>query len=255
MIQTMPETTAEVSEIVRIARTHKVPVVPFGVGTSLEGQVNAPRGGVSLDFARMNKVLAVHAEDLDCVVQPGVTRTALNTHLRDTGLFFPIDPGADATLGGMAATRASGTNAVRYGTMKDNILSLEAVLPDGRVIRTGARAKKSSAGYDLTRLFIGSEGTLGIITELTVKLHGIPEAMSSATCSFPSVKAACEAVILTIQAGLPVARIELLDALQVRACNAYSKLSLPETPLLLLEFHGSPASVAEHPASCSSTTR
>ena len=237
--------SAEVSDIVKICATHKVPIIAFGTGTSLEGHVNAAAGGISIDVSQMDAVLDVHTEDLDCVVQPGVTRKQLNEYLRDQGLFFPIDPGADASLGGMAATRASGTNAVRYGTMKDCILSLEAVLPDGRVIRTGQRAKKSSAGYDLTRLFIGSEGTLGIITELTIRLHGIPEAMSSAVCSFPSVEAACNAVIGTIQMGIPVARIELLDALQVKACNAYSKLELPETPLLLLEFHGSAAGVAE----------
>lgn len=240
-----PSSTEDVAEIVQIAATHKVPVIPFGVGTSLEGQLNAPEGGISIDFKRMNKVLEVHAEDLDAVVQPGITRTELNEYLRDTGFFFPIDPGADASIGGMAATRASGTNAVRYGTMKDVILSLEAVLPDGRIIRTGGRAKKSSAGYDLTRLMIGAEGTLGIITELTIRLSGIPEAMSSATCSFPSVAAACEAVIQTIQMGIPVSRIELMDESFVAAVNAYSKLTLPEKPLLLLEFHGSEASVAE----------
>ena len=237
--------TEEVSNIVKVCATHKVPIIAFGTGTSLEGHVNAAAGGISIDVSQMDAVLEVHPEDLDCVVQPGVTRKQLNEYLRDQGLFFPIDPGADASLGGMAATRASGTNAVRYGTMKDCVLSLKAVLPDGRVIRTGQRAKKSSAGYDLTRLFIGSEGTLGIITELTIRLHGIPEAMSSATCSFPSVEAACNAVIATIQMGVPVARIELLDAQQVKACNAYSKLDLPETPLLLLEFHGSAAGVAE----------
>ncbi len=237
--------TEDVSDIVKVCATHKVPIIAFGTGTSLEGHVNAAAGGISIDVSQMNDVLAVHPEDLDCVVQPGVTRKQLNEHLRDQGLFFPIDPGADASLGGMAATRASGTNAVRYGTMKDCVISMKVVLPDGRVIRTGQRAKKSSAGYDLTRLFIGSEGTLGIITELTIRLHGIPEAMSSATCSFPSVEAACNAVIATIQMGVPVARIELLDADQVKACNAYSKLTLPETPLLLLEFHGSTASVAE----------
>ncbi len=242
------ESAEEVSEIVRVCAEHRVPVIAFGTGTSLEGHVNAPLGGISVDLSRMNRVRAVHAADLDCVVEPGVTRKQLNDHLRDTGLFFPIDPGADASLGGMAATRASGTNAVRYGTMKDNVLALEAVLADGTRIRTGTRARKSSAGYDLTRLLIGSEGTLGIITELTLKLQGIPEAMSSARCSFPSIGAACDAVITTIQMGIPVARIELLDTLQVRAVNAYSRLDLPEAPLLLLEFHGSDSAVAEQAA-------
>ena len=236
--------TEEVAEVVGVAAAHKAPVIAYGTGTSLEGHVNAPAGGISVDVSQMNKVLEVHAEDLDAVIQPGVTRKALNEELRDTGLFFPIDPGADASLGGMAATRASGTNAVRYGTMRDNVLSLEAVLPSGEIIRTGRRAKKSSAGYDLTRLLIGSEGTLGIITELTLKLHGIPEAMSSARCTFPAVDSACQAVITTIQMGVPVARIELLDADCVTAINAYSKLDLPVNPLLLLEFHGSEAEVA-----------
>ncbi len=239
------QSTDEVSDIVRIASDHSVPIIAFGTGTSLEGHVNAPAGGICIDLSQMNKLVKVHAEDLDAVVQPGITRKELNEQLRATGLFFPIDPGANASIGGMAATRASGTNAVRYGTMRDNVISLEAVLPSGEIIRTGRRARKSSAGYDLTRLLVGSEGTLGIITELTLKLHGIPEAMSSARCSFASVEDACNAVILTIQMGIPVARIELLDAMSVGAINAYSKLDLPETPLLLLEFHGSTASVAE----------
>ena len=220
-------------------------IFPFGVGSSLEGHVNAPFGGVSIDMNAMDRVLSVHETDLDAVVQPGITREALNNYLRDTGLFFPIDPGANASLGGMAATRASGTNAVRYGTMKDNILALEAVMADGQVIRTGTRAKKSSAGYDLTRLLIGSEGTLGLITELTVKLQGVPEVIAGGICSFPSVEAACNAVINTIQYGIPVARIELLDTVQVCACNRYSGLELPEETLLLLEFHGTKHGVGE----------
>jgi len=240
-----PASTKDVSEIVKICATHEVPIIPFGTGTSLEGHVNAPAGGVSVDLSQMNKILAVHAEDLDCVVQPGVTREDLNVYLRDRGLFFPIDPGANASLGGMASTRASGTNAVRYGTMKDNVLSLEAVMADGRVIRTAQRAKKTSAGYDMTRLLVGSEGTLGLITEITLKLQGIPEAIRAARMSFPSIDAACQAVMSTIQYGIPVARIELMDELNVRAANAYAGLSLPETPLLLLEFHGSDQSVME----------
>jgi D-lactate dehydrogenase (cytochrome) len=240
-----PQSTEEVQDIVRICGGHRVPVIPFGTGTSLEGHVNAPRGGVSIDLRDMNKVLAVHAEDLDCVIEPGITRKALNEHLRDQGVFFPIDPGADASLGGMAATRCSGTNAVRYGTMKDNVLALKVVLPSGELMTTARRAKKSSAGYDLTRLIVGSEGTLGVITELTLKLAGIPEAIAGGLCPFPSVEACCNAAIMTIQSGIPVARIELLDALQVRAVNLYSKLSLRETPMLFLEFHGTAASVAE----------
>ncbi|WP_417474124.1 FAD-binding oxidoreductase [Leisingera sp.] len=240
-----PTSTEEVAEIVRTCAGHGVPVIPFGTGTSLEGHVNAPAGGICVDMMRMDKILRVNAEDLDVVVQPGVIREQLNTYLRDQGLFFPIDPGANASLGGMAATRASGTNAVRYGTMKDNVLALEAVMADGGVIRTAQRAKKSSAGYDMTRLLVGSEGTLGLITELTLKLQGIPEAIRSARCAFRSVDDACRAVMMTIQYGIPVARIELLDALSVRAANAYSGLELPETPLLLLEFHGSDAGVVE----------
>ena len=240
-----PQTTEDVQKVVRLCAAGRVPIIAFGTGTSLEGQINAPQGGISVDFRDMNRLIAVHAEDLDCVVEPGVTRKQLNEQLRDQGVFFPIDPGADASLGGMAATRCSGTNAVRYGTMKDNVLALKVVLANGEVMTTSRRAKKSASGYDLTRLMVGSEGTLGIITELTLRLSGIPESISSGVCPFPSVEAACNATILTIQSGIPVARIELLDALQVRASNIYSKLTLPETPVLFLEFHGTDASVAE----------
>lgn len=239
------ESTEEVGDVVRVCAEHRVPIVPFGVGTSLEGHLNAPSGGISVDLSRMNRILAVHPEDLDCVVEPGVTRKQLNAHLRDQGVFFPIDPGADATLGGMAATRASGTNAVRYGTMKDNVINLTAVMPDGSIVKTANRAKKTSAGYDLTRLMIGAEGTLGIITELTLRLHGIPSAIAAAVCSFPDLATACQTVIAAIQYGIPLARIELLDELQIRASNTYSDLDLPEAPSLFLEFHGTPASVEE----------
>ena len=239
------EDASEVQDVVSICGEHRVPIIAFGVGTSLEGHLNAPAGGISVDLSRMNKVLRVDAEDLDCVVEPGVTRQDLNAHLRDTGLFFPIDPGANATLGGMAATRASGTNAVRYGTMRENVLALKAVMPDGRLITTAKRVKKTSAGYDLTRLLIGSEGTLGIITELTLKLYGIPQAISGGVCPFPTVDAACQAVIETIQMGIPVARIELVNALQMQAMITYAKLDYPPTPCLFVEFHGSDAGVAE----------
>jgi D-lactate dehydrogenase (cytochrome) len=243
-----PESTDEVSAAVRICVAHRIPIIPFGVGSSFEGHVNAPYGGLSIDTSRMKRIVAVHADDLDCVIEAGLTRTELNGHLRDNGLFFPIDPGVDASLGGMVATRASGTNAVRYGTMKDNVLALTVVLPDGHVTRTGSRARKSSAGYDLTRLIVGSEGTLAIITEITLRLVGLPEEISGGICPFPSIEAACEAVITTIQAGIPVARLELMDELNVHACNVHSKLNLPETPLLFLEFHGSAAGVAEQSA-------
>jgi D-lactate dehydrogenase (cytochrome) len=239
------QSTDDVQQIVRLCAEHDVPVIPFGTGTSFEGHTNAPYGGVSIDTRDMNRILAVHAEDLTCVVEPGVTRKQLNEYLRDMGLFFPIDPGADASIGGMTATRASGTNAVRYGTMKDNVLAVKAVLPNGETLVTATRAKKSSTGYDLTRLFVGSEGTLGVFTEITLKLYGIPEAISAAICSFPTVKAAADATIVAMQVGLPLARIELLDEVQVRACNLYSKLTLPESPLLMVEFHGTEAGIAE----------
>lgn len=240
-----PETTQEVSDLMRLCNTHNCPVVAFGTGTSLEGHHLAVQGGISLDMSRMNKVLQVNAEDLDVVIQPGLTREELNVDLRATGLYFPIDPGANASLGGMAATRASGTTAVKFGTMKDNVLALEVVLADGRVIRTGSRARKTSAGYDLTRLIVGSEGTLGIITELTLRLQGQPEAVSAATCRFASVEDAVNCVITTIQTGIPMARIELVDEMMVRGFNLHMNKNLPEAPHLFLEFQGSPASVAE----------
>jgi D-lactate dehydrogenase (cytochrome) len=244
-----PQNTEDVQRAVRICARHRVPVIPFGTGTSLEGHTNAPFGGVSIDLKDMNRILEVHPEDFDCVIEPGVTRKRLNDELRDQGLFFPVDPGADASLGGMASTGASGTTAVRYGAMKDNVLSPKVVLPNGELMTTARRARKTSAGYDLTRLIVGAEGTLGVITELTLKLHGIPEAMCAAVCRFPSVDAACEAAIAAIQSGIPMGRVELLDEMQVRVCNAYSKLGLPEQPMLFLEFHGSEAGVAEQ-ATC-----
>ena len=240
-----PESAEEIKTVVQVCAEHKVPVIPFGTGSSLEGHVNAPFGGISIDVMKMNRVIEINQEDLDCTVEPGITREELNTALRDTGLFFPIDPGANASIGGMTATRASGTNAVRYGTMRENVLAVTAVTAKGEEIRTARRARKSSAGYDLTRLFVGSEGTLGVLTSVTLKLQGIPQAVSGGVCPFPSVEAACNAVIMTIQMGIPVARIELLDALQMKACNAYSKLDYPESPALFLEFHGTDAGVAE----------
>jgi D-lactate dehydrogenase (cytochrome) len=240
------ESTDDVREIVQVAGAHRVPIIPFGAGTSLEGHVNAPYGGISVDFSRMTRVLTVNERDLDCVVEAGVSRRMLNDYLRDLGLFFPIDPGAEeATLGGMAATRASGTNAVRYGTMRDNVLNVTAVMADGSVVRSGGRARKSSAGYDLTRLLVGSEGTLGIITELTVRLYGIPEVILAAVCPFTTLAGACNAVIQAIQLGVGLARIELLDEVQIHAVNAYSKLALEERPTLFLEFHGSEVSARD----------
>jgi len=240
-----PESTREVAEIVKICADHRCPVVGWGTGTSLEGHALAVQGGVSVDFSRMNKVLEIRADDMDVRVQPGVTREALNLEMRATGLFFPVDPGANASLGGMASTRASGTTTVRYGTMRDNVLGLEVVTAQGEIIRTGSRARKSSAGYDLTGLFVGSEGTLGLITELTLRLHGQPEAIAAAVCAFETVGDAVATVIETIQIGLPVARIELLDPACVTAVNAYAGMDLPPCPHLLLEFHGSDAGVAE----------
>ena len=239
------ETKNDVQKVVNICKEYKCPIIPFGVGSSFEGHLNAPYGGISIDMNNMNKILKVYQDDLLVVVQPGVTREQLNTYLRDTGLFFPIDPGANASIGGMTATRASGTNAVRYGTMKDNVIALEVVTPDGQIIKTANKARKSSAGYDLTRLMVGSEGTLGITTEITLKLYGIPEVIAGGRVSFPTVKDATDAVIMTIQAGIPVARIEFMDTAQVKAVNNYSKTNLPEAPLLLVEFHGSQSSVNE----------
>ncbi len=240
-----PQSADDVQQIVRICARHRAPVIAFGTGTSFEGHVNAPYGGVSIDLKDMNRIIAIHPQDFDCVVEPGVTRKQLNDYLRDQGLFFPVDPGADASLGGMCSTRASGTTAVRYGTMKDNVLALKVVRPDGELMTTSRRARKSSAGYDLTRLMVGAEGTLGIIIELTLKLHGLPEATASAVCRFPSIQAACDAAITAIQTGIPIARVELLDEIQVKVCNTYSKLGLPEEPMLFLEFHGTQASVTE----------
>jgi len=239
------ESTQDVADAVKLAAQYKVPVIPFGVGSSLEGHLLAVQGGISIDVSRMNKILSINAEDLTVTVQPGVTRKQLNEEIKSTGLFFPIDPGADASIGGMSATRASGTNAVRYGTMRENVLALEVVTANGSVIRTGTRAKKSSAGYDLTRLMVGSEGTLGVITEVTLRLYPLPEAVSAAVCSFPSIEAAVHTTIAIIQMGVPIARVELIDTNTVRMVNAYAKLGLSESPMLLMEFHGSPAGVKE----------
>ena len=243
-----PESTEEVATIVRACAGAGVPVIPFGAGTSLEGHVTAPQGGISVDLSRMNKILAVNAEDADCVVQPGVTREDLNSWLRDTGFYFPVDPGANATIGGMVSTRASGTTTVMYGAMAQNVMALEVVLPNGEVIRCGTRARKSAAGYDLVRLFTGAEGTLGIITEITLRIRGHPEEIASATCSFPTLRGAVDTVTELLQSGAPMARMEFLDEVQIRACNQHSKLALDELPTLFLEFHGTAAGVAEQAA-------
>jgi D-lactate dehydrogenase (cytochrome) len=239
------ETKEEVSWVLRICNEERVPVIPYGTGTSLEGHVTAVQGGVTLDLSKMNRIITVNSDDLDCVVEPGVTRLQLNDYIRDRGLFFPIDPGADASLGGMAGTRASGTNAVRYGTMRENVLALEVALADGTSIRTGTRAKKSAAGYDLTKLFVGSEGTLGVMTEITLRLYGVPERIAAAVCSFGTLEGAVNTVIQIIQMGIPIARVELLDDVQMQAVNAYSRLDYPPMSTLFFEFHGTPVSVGE----------
>jgi D-lactate dehydrogenase (cytochrome) len=234
------ESTEEVVAVVKLCAAHGVPIIPFGTGTSVEGHVNAPHGGLCLSLRRMNRILSVNPEDFDVTAEAGTTREQINAYCRDVGLFFPVDPGADASVGGMVATRASGTNAVRYGTMRENVVALTVVLPDGAVARTASRARKSAAGLDMTRLLVGSEGTLGIITEVVLRLHGIPEAVIGGTCAFPDIASACDTAITVLQSGIPVARMELLDARQIQACNAYSGLTLPETPHLFVEFHGTP---------------
>jgi D-lactate dehydrogenase (cytochrome) len=244
-IVVFPQSTDEVVAIVTACATHGAPIVPYGAGTSLEGNAAAVRGGVCIDFAQMNRLIALNAEDLDCRVEPGITRKRLNAELRESGLFFPIDPGADASIGGMTSTRGSGTMAVRYGTMRDNVMALEVVLADGRVIRTSRRARKSAAGYDLTRLFVGAEGTLGVITEITLRLHPVPEAISAVVCPFASFEGAVATAIAVSQAGIPVARMELLDEVMIRGVNRYARLGIMEQPTLFLEFHGTPAAVAE----------
>ena len=248
------DSTEEVAHVVSACAAAEVPVIPFGAGTSLEGHVGALRGGISIDLTGMTSVLEVNSSDLDCRVEAGLTRLALAERLAPEGLFFAVDPGADATIGGMAATRASGTTAVRYGTMRENVLGLTVVLGDGRIIKTGGRARKSAAGYDLTRLFVGSEGTLGVITEVALRLFGIPEVIASATCAFGTIEGAVDSVIETVQLGIPVARIELLDEVQVRACNSYSQTNLPEVPMLFIELHGSEAGTKEQAESLAEIT-